>query len=156
LIQEVLAEDEQYMNYALVLAEQALEEGEVPIGAVVIKDGVVIGRGYNQVEMKENPTAHAEMIAIREASIKLLNWRLTDCTLYVSKEPCPMCAGAIYLSRIRRLVYGASDEKSGYAGSLHNTVQDARLNHHVDVVAGVLADKSRDLLQKFFSDLRDK
>ncbi len=156
MIQEILPQDEQYMNYALVLAEQAFEEGEVPIGAVVMKDGVVIGRGYNQVEMKENPTAHAEMIAIREASIKLLNWRLTDCTLYVTKEPCPMCAGAIYLSRIRRLVYGASDDKSGYAGSLHNTVQDARLNHHVDVVAGVLADKSRDLLQRFFSDLRDK
>lgn len=94
------------------------------------------------------------MLAIREATLRLENWRLTDCTLYVTKEPCPMCAGAIYLARISRLVYGAADEKSGYAGTLHNTVQDARLNHHVDVVSGVLADESRELLQKFFSDLR--
>lgn len=149
-------EDERYMNYALVLAEQAFDEGEVPVGAVVIKDGAVIGRGYNQVEKTGNPTAHAEMLAIREATHRLANWRLAGCTLYVTKEPCPMCAGAMVLSRIDRLVYGAVDAKMGYAGTLHNTVQDACLNHHVDVVAGVSADRAKNLLQGFFSKLRER
>ncbi len=143
-----------FMNYALVLAKKAFDTDEVPVGAVVIKDGEIIGRGYNQVESLGNPTAHAEIIAIREATHRIDSRRLTDCTIYVTKEPCPMCAGAIFLSRLDRLVYGAPDDKSGYAGSLHNVLQDERLNHQVEVETGVLKKESGDLLKQFFSKLR--
>ncbi len=138
------------MQYALVLARKAFDEGEVPVGAVIIKDSEVVGRGYNQVEQQVNPTAHAEIIAIRAASSNLGGWRLTGCTLYVTKEPCPMCAGAIVMSRVDRLVFGAVDEKMGYAVTLNKTVQDTRLNHIVDVKTGVLAEEAAGLLQEFF------
>lgn len=150
----VVRTDKEFMRMALDLAKEAFDAGEVPVGAVVIRDSEVIGRGFNQVEALKDPTAHAEILAIREATEKLNNWRLADCTIYVIKEPCPMCAGAIYQARLRRLVYGCPDEKAGYTGTLHNVLQDRRLNHQVEVESGLLADECRSLLQQFFQKLR--
>lgn len=149
-----MAEHENYMKIALRLAKRAFEEGEVPVGAVVIKEGEAIGQGYNQAEARNDPTAHAEILAIKEAARKLKNWRLTGCTLYTTKEPCPMCAGAIYQARLSKLVFGTNDLKAGYAGTLSNVLQDERLNHQVEVESGVLANECRSLLQQFFQKLR--
>ncbi|MFA5866812.1 MAG: tRNA adenosine(34) deaminase TadA [Actinomycetota bacterium] len=146
--------DEQYMRMALDLAQMAYDEGEVPVGAVVVKDGTVVGRGYNKVEGSKDPTAHAEIIAIREAAQSLGAWRLSDCVLYVTKEPCPMCAGALIMCRLGRLVFGAKDEKLGYAITLNETVRDPRLNHEVEVKSGILADEAAGLLQEFFKARR--
>ncbi len=146
--------DEQYMEIALDLARKAFDEGEVPVGAIVVKDGKAIGRGYNKVESLKDPTAHAEIIAVREAAQSLGTWRLADCELYVTKEPCPMCAGALVMCRLGRLIFGAPDSKLGYAVSLNNTVTDPRLNHIVEVRSGVLADKAAGLLQEFFKARR--
>lgn len=151
------AEDhERWMKQALKEAARAAEEGEVPVGAVIVHNGMVIGRGYNRPEGLRDATAHAEILAIGAASDALGDWRLEDCTIYVTLEPCPMCAGAIVQARIPRLVYGAPDPKAGACGTLFNIVEDPRLNHRVEVVAGVLARESTDLLRAFFREVRKK
>ena len=148
-------EDSAWMMEALTEARQAAEIGEVPIGAVVVQDGrEIIGRGHNRREIDRDPLAHAELLAIREASRRMGGWRLTGCTLYCTLEPCPMCAGALVNSRIERLVYGAADPKAGWCGTLGNLVQDPRLNHRLEVTAGVLAEESAALLRGFFASLR--
>lgn len=148
--------DATYMQAALELAAQAAGVGEVPVGAVVVKDGVIIGRGYNQPITQADPTSHAEIMAMREASRALGNYRLTDCDLYVTLEPCVMCAGAIMHARIRRVVYGASDPKTGACGSVVDLFADHKLNHHAVVSGGVLADAAVVLLQEFFAQRRGK
>lgn len=143
-----------YMMEAVREAELALAAGEVPIGAVVVQDGKVIGRGHNRRERWNDPTAHAEILAIQEASQYLGQWRLTNATLYVTLEPCPMCAGAIVNSRIKTLVFGAYDAKAGAIVSLMNLVQDKRLNHFVEVYDGICQNECSQLLRDFFQDLR--
>ncbi len=143
-----------WMEKALVLARQASKKGEVPVGAVVIKEGKLVAAAHNLREQSGNPVAHAEMLAIQSAAEKIGNWRLTETTLYVTLEPCPMCAGAIILARIPRVVFGATDPKSGAAGSLYNIVQDERLNHQVELLSGVCAEESRTLLRTFFENKR--
>jgi len=142
--------DERYMRMALAEAEAALEHEDVPIGAVVVRDGVVIARAHNQRELLNDPTAHAEMIALTQAASAVGSWRLTGCTLYVTLEPCVMCAGAIVLARLPRLVYGANDPKAGACVSLYNVPQDERLNHRVEMASGILADECGELLKAFF------
>ena len=134
----------------------AEENGDVPIGAVVVFEGRVIGKGYNQREQLNDPTAHAEMIALTAAAEFIGNWRLGGCTMYVTLEPCCMCAGALVLARIERLVYGCDDPKAGACSSLYNIVQDERLNHRVEITSGVLEEKCREQLQEFFRGRRDK
>ena len=140
-----------FMIEALKLAEIAFEKGEVPVGAVIVKDGRIIGKGYNQTEMLKDPTAHAEMVAISSACATLNNKYLEDCTLYVTLEPCPMCAGAIVWSKIKCVVFGAIDEKSGACGSLFNIISNNKLNHRSEVIQGVLELDSQYLLKQFFS-----
>lgn len=147
---------EAYMRAAIEEAKKAAAIGEVPIGAVIVRDGEIVGRGYNLRETEKDPTLHAEMIAIREASAKLGGWRLIGCTLYVTLEPCPMCAGAIVQSRIEQVVYGAVDPKAGCAGTLMNLLEEPRFNHQVPVVEGVLAEECGQLLKNFFRGLRKK
>jgi tRNA(adenine34) deaminase len=147
-------EDSVWMREALAEARRAAEIGDVPIGAVVVRGGEVIGRGYNRREADRDPLAHAELLAIRGAARQMGGWRLTGCTLYSTLEPCPMCAGALVNSRIERLVYGAADPKAGWCGTLGNLVQDPRLNHRLEVIAGVLAEESTALLRGFFASLR--
>jgi tRNA(adenine34) deaminase len=147
-------DDRLWMTEALVEARRAAALGEVPIGAVVVREGEAIGRGYNRREIDGDPLAHAEILAIRQAAGTMGGWRLTGCTMYVTLEPCPMCAGALVASRIERLVYGAVDPKAGYCGSLGNIVQDPRLNHRLEVTAGVLESESAELLRGFFASLR--
>jgi tRNA(adenine34) deaminase len=149
-------DDRLWMTEALVEARRAAALGEVPIGAVVVREGEAIGRGYNRREIDGDPLAHAEILAIRQAAGTMGGWRLTGCTMYVTLEPCPMCAGALVASRIERLVYGAADPKAGYCGSLGNIVQDPRLNHRLEVTAGVLEGESAELLRGFFASLRLK
>ncbi len=148
------SDHERWMEVALRQAERALEEGEVPVGAVVVKDGAIIGKGYNQNETLRDPTAHAEIIAITAAANALGDKRLVGCTLYVTLEPCAMCAGAIVLARIPTLVFAAYDAKAGACGTLMNIVEDPRLNHRVHVVPGVLDLQSAALLKSFFGTLR--
>jgi tRNA(adenine34) deaminase len=147
--------DERYMRQALAEAEESLVEGEVPIGAVVVHEGHIIGRGRNRRESLRDPTAHAEILAIGAAASSIGAWRLSGCTIYVTLEPCPMCAGAIVLARIDRLVIGADDPKGGACGSLFDIVQDQRLNHRVTVTRGLLAGESSLLLRRFFEQLRE-
>lgn len=142
--------DRRFMQEALAQAARALESEDVPVGAVVVQDGRVIGRGRNQRELLQDPTAHAEMIALTAAAEHVGHWRLEHCTLYVTLEPCAMCAGALVLARLPRLVYGASDPKGGACGSLYTITQDARLNHQVETVSGVLAEPCAELLREFF------
>jgi len=146
--------DETFMRLALEEALLAGSEGEVPIGAVVVCDGAVVARAHNRRENDRDPTAHAELIAIREAASKLGRWRLSDCTVYVTLEPCPMCAGAMHQARIARLVYGAPDPKAGAVGTLFDLSDDERLNHRFEVRSGVLAEESAALLKEFFGRLR--
>ncbi|NLE21685.1 MAG: nucleoside deaminase [Actinobacteria bacterium] len=146
--------DEYYMRLALREAERAAEHGDVPIGAVVVLDDEVIGAAGNEREIRKSPLAHAEMLAIEQAAARMGSWRLLDTVLYVTLEPCPMCAGAIVQARIPRLVYGATDDKAGAAGTLYNVCQDSRLNHCLDVRAGVLAAESVALLRRFFQARR--
>ena len=148
------AADEEWMRRALAQAREALDHGDVPIGAVVVHDGRVIGSGHNERERLQDPTAHAEVLALREAAAALGSWRVLDSTLYVTLEPCAMCAGAIVLSRIPRVVYGTTDPKAGAAGSVLDVTGDARLNHRPQMVGGVLADECGDLLRAFFADRR--
>jgi len=149
-------QDERYMQAAIDAAGIAEENADVPIGAVVVYKGQVIGRAYNQREQLKDPTAHAEIIALTQAAAFLESWRLNDCTMYVTLEPCPMCAGALVLARIDRLVYGCDDPKAGACGSLYNIVQDERLNHRLEITAGVLADECTALLSNFFQQKRNK
>jgi tRNA(adenine34) deaminase len=139
------------MRKALNEACIAFETSEIPIGAVVELNGRVIGRGHNLKENNFDPTAHAEIIAIREAAAFLKNWRLGGCNLYVTVEPCPMCAGAIYQARIKTLIYGCDDPLAGSAGSIYNIVQDKRLNHFTEVIGGIYEKECKELLDKFFS-----
>jgi tRNA(adenine34) deaminase len=146
--------DEYFMRLALREAERALEHDDVPIGAVVVHEGEVIGAGRNERELRQDPTAHGEMIALREASRALSSWRLMDAVLYVTLEPCAMCAGAIVLARVSRVVFGATDPKAGAAGSVLDVLGEPRLNHRPDVAGGLLADEAAALLQDFFGDRR--
>ena len=143
--------DEAFMGEALSLALEAAAAGEVPVGAIVVKDGAVVGRGHNRPIASRDPTAHAEVMALRDAAERIGNYRLADCELYVTLEPCAMCAGAIMHARISRVIYGAADPKSGACGSVVNLFADSRLNHHATLVGGVMADGAGKLLQDFFS-----
>ncbi|HMO51403.1 MAG TPA: tRNA adenosine(34) deaminase TadA [Kiritimatiellia bacterium] len=144
-----------YMRKALRLAERAAASGEVPVGAVIVRDGHVIAQAYNQVELLKDATAHAEMIALTQAASAVGDWRLTNCVLYVTKEPCPMCAGAIVLSRISQVVWGLSDPLRGGAVSRFNILQSDTLNHRVDIITGVLEDECRSIIQDFFRSRRN-
>ena len=146
--------DERFMEAALAEAQAAASEGEVPIGAVVVWENRIVGRGHNRVETTQDPTAHAEILAIGAAAQTVKTWRLDEAVLYVTLEPCHMCAGAIVLARIARLVFGALDPKAGACGSLAMVPQDLRLNHRVEVVSGVLAEEAAELLQRFFRERR--
>ena len=148
--------DEHYMRRAIEQAQIAEENGDVPIGAIIVYENQVIGRAYNQREQLKDPTAHAEIIALTQAAAFLENWRLHDCTIYVTLEPCPMCAGALVLARLDRLVYGCDDPKTGAVKSLYNIVQDERLNHRIEVTSGVLAQECGKLLQDFFLRRRSR
>ncbi|SDS76147.1 tRNA(adenine34) deaminase [Paenibacillaceae bacterium GAS479] len=151
-----LAEDELWMREAIAEARKAEAIGEVPIGAVVVRDGEILGRGHNLRETLLDSTAHAEMLAIREASEAIGAWRLLDCTLYVTLEPCPMCAGAIVQGRVKRVVYGTPDPKAGCAGTLMNLLQEPRFNHETELISGVLQAECAALLTDFFRMLRVK
>ena len=144
-----------WMNEALRLAGKAFREGEIPVGAVIVQKNKIIGRGYNQRERLKDPTAHAEILAITAAAGTLKDWRLTDCTLYVTKEPCPMCAGAIINSRMRLLVFGAYDEEKGCCGSLYQLCGDRRLDSKTAVKGGVEEEKCTAILQEFFQTKRN-
>ncbi len=146
--------DEDWMRQALALAEEAALDGEVPVGAIVVKDGRIIGQGRNAPIGQHDPSAHAEIQAMRNAAQTLGNYRLVDCTLYVTLEPCAMCAGAIQHARIARLVYGASDPKTGCCGSVINLMAESKLNHHCTVLGGVLADDCGEMLSAFFKRRR--
>lgn len=154
--QHNVEQHEVWMREAMAEARKAEEIGEVPIGAIIVHNGTIIGRGHNLRETGHDPTAHAEMIAIREASEFLGAWRLLDCTLYVTLEPCPMCAGAIVQARVPTVVYGAPDPKAGCAGTLMNLLQEERFNHRVEVVPDVLKEHCGMLLTNFFRKLRGK
>lgn len=144
----------QWMRYALQQAEQAFEEEEVPVGAVIVHEGRIIGEGRNQREVLRDPTAHAEMLAITQAAETLKSWRLLDCTLYVTLEPCPMCAGAIVQARIPRVIYGTTDPKAGACDTLYRITCDERLNHQAYVAGGVMAQECSQLLKDFFAAQR--
>lgn len=146
--------DADYMQIALQLAAEAALVGEVPVGAIVVKGGVIIGRGANSPITRHDPTAHAEIVAMRDAANKIGNYRLVDCTLYVTLEPCAMCAGAIQHARIAKLVYGAKDPKTGACGSVINLMEEVQLNHHTTVVKGVMAVQCSSILSAFFKQRR--
>ena len=151
-----LHSDHYFMGEALRQAARAYEAEEVPVGAVVVREGRVIGRAFNQIELLKDATAHAEMLAMTQAEEAVGDWRLTDCTLYVTKEPCPMCAGAMVHVRLARVVYGASDAKAGAAGSVINLLQFPSLNHHCEITSGVREAECRALLQDFFAEQRKR
>ncbi len=148
--------DEAFMREALQLAGQAAALGEVPVGAVAVVDGSVVARAYNRREVDHDPFAHAELLAMRDAAKAVGAWRLSGVTVYVTLEPCAMCAGALVQSRVDRLVFGAFDAKAGAVGSLYNLAQDARFNHRVEVKSGVLGDECSEVLKAFFKTLRSK
>ena len=142
------------MEEALREAEKAYNLGEVPVGAVIIKDGEIVGRGHNLTETSGDPTMHAEMLAIREAAERLGGWRLTGCSMYVTLEPCSMCAGALVWSRIEKLYIGAKDPKAGACGSVFNIVKSDKLNHRLEVEYGIMEEESSEILKRFFKELR--
>jgi len=146
--------DQLYMREALRMAEKARQADEVPVGAVVVREGKVIARAYNQVELLKDATAHAEMLALTQAEAAMNDWRLTDCDLYVTKEPCVMCAGAIVHTRIRRIIFGCADPRSGGAGGIINLLQHPALNHHCQITDGVLENECASILQDFFRKKR--
>ena len=148
--------DDRFLRQALREAQRAFEAEEVPVGAVVVQGDQVIGRGHNQREALHDPTAHAEILALTAAANHLEDWRLTGCTLYVTKEPCAMCAGALVNSRLDRVVFGAWDEQAGCCGSLYQLCRDPRFNHQVEVTGGMLEDECQALLQEFFVLRRDR
>lgn len=149
-----LTSDEQYIRNALDVAREAARRNEVPVGAVIVREGSIIAAASNRTLRDQDPTAHAEVLAIREASSKLDRWRLDDCSLFVTVEPCAMCAGAIVLSRIKRVVFGAWDEKAGMGGSVGDLLRHPRLNHRPEVRAGVLGDECAHLIEDFFRSQR--
>jgi tRNA(adenine34) deaminase len=151
---EDVLRDEDFMREALRLARKAHEAEEVPVGAVVVRAGRIIARAYNQVELLKDATAHAEMLALTQGEAAVGDWRLNDCDLYVTKEPCVMCAGALVHVRIRRVIFGCSDPRSGAGGGLINLLQHPSLNHHCEITAGVLANESAAILQDFFKKKR--
>jgi tRNA(adenine34) deaminase len=148
-------DDEYYMEAALELAQEAYVRGEVPIGAVLVRDGEILARDHNRREELKDATAHAEILVLREAGRLVGDWRLTGTTLYVTLEPCPMCAGALVQARVSRLVYGTRDPKGGAAASLYNITSDPRLNHRLAVEEGILRERCAALLQKFFKERRE-
>ena len=148
--------DESFMRVALRLAAKAYEADEVPVGTVVVREGRIIARAYNQVELLNDATAHAEMLALTQAEAAVGDWRLTDCDLYVTKEPCVMCAGALIHVRIRRLIFGCADAKSGAAGGMINLLQHSALNHDCEITSGVLQNECAAILQNFFRKRRDE
>ncbi|WP_333795685.1 tRNA adenosine(34) deaminase TadA [Rheinheimera sp.] len=148
--------DERWMHYALALADKAEQAGEIPVGAVLVKDNQVIGEGWNMSICRHDPSAHAEMLAIREAAVRVQNYRLLDTTLYVTLEPCAMCAGLLVHSRVKRLVFGAFDTKTGAAGSVTDLVRHPVLNHQLEVTSGVLAEQCADKLSSFFRRRRQE
>lgn len=148
--------DEAWMRIAIEEAKLAADEGEVPVGAIIVHEGRIIGRGRNQRELSQEPTAHAEMIAIREAARALASWRLIDTTLYVTLEPCPMCAGALVNARVPRVVWGCNDPKAGAIETLYTIGKDPRLNHRFECVSGILGDECSSLLTGFFEAIRAK
>src|SRR5580692_566926 len=150
-----LHSDDYFMGEALRQAAKAYEKGEVPVGAVIVRDGKIIARAFNQVEELNDATAHAEMLALTQAENAMGDWRLTDCTLYVTKEPCPMCAGAIVHTRLARVVFGANDPKAGAAGGAMNLLQFPTLNHRCEITSGLRQEECRTLLKDFFSEQRD-
>lgn len=145
-----------YIKECLKEAKKALEKGEIPVGAVMVHNGRIIARAHNQKETLKDPTAHAEMIAITQAAALLDNWRLEGVDLYVTLEPCPMCASALVQARVKRIIYGAPDPKGGGCGSVFNLVNDSRLNHQIEVISGVLKDECQAILQNFFQQRRTK
>jgi tRNA(adenine34) deaminase len=145
-----IANDEYFMREALRQARRAFAADEVPVGAVIVREGEIIARAWNQVEMLKDATAHAEMLAITQAEAAVEDWRLNDCDLYVTKEPCPMCAGAIVHARLRRVIFGCPDPKCGGAGGLLNILQMPELNHRSEITSGVLADECLGLIREFF------
>ena len=149
-------ENERFMRAAIEAAKIAEENGDVPIGAIIVYKNQIIAKAYNQRQQLADPTAHAEIIALTQAAAFLESWRLNGCTMYVTLEPCPMCAGALVLSRMDRLVYGCDDPKTGAIKSLYNIVQDERLNHRLEVTSGVLAEECREQLQNFFQRRREE
>lgn len=151
-----LHSDHYFMGEALRQAARAYEAEEVPVGAVIVRDGRIIARASNQVELLKDATAHAEMLVLTQAQEAVGDWRLTDCTLYVTKEPCPMCAGAVVHTRLQRVVFGAHDPKGGAAGGAMNLLQFPTLNHRCDITAGVREADCRTLLQSFFAEQRAK
>lgn len=151
-----MTEDEKYMRQAVKLAKRAWKIEEVPIGCVIVHEGKVIGRGYNRRTIDKNPLAHAELTAIKKASKKLGDWRLEDCTLYVTLEPCQMCAGAIVQARVKRVVVGCMNPKAGCAGSILNLLQVERFNHQVELETGVLEEECSQMMKEFFKELREK
>jgi len=146
--------NEYFMREALRLANKAVEADEVPVGAVVVREGKIIGRAYNQVELLKDATAHAEMLAVTQAEAAVGDWRLTDCDLYVTKEPCAMCAGALVHTRVRRVIFGCADPGSGAAGSVINLLQMPALNHGCDIASGVLENECAAILRDFFRERR--
>jgi tRNA(adenine34) deaminase len=150
------AEDASYMREALALARQGWEAGEVPVGAVVVLDGEIVGRGYNQPITSHDPTAHAEVMALRDAAARLGNYRLVGCTLYVTMEPCVMCSGAILHARVARVVYGAKEYKTGAHGSIIDVFAEPRLNYHCEIAGGVLADECAAMISGFFEARRQQ
>ncbi|WP_062350931.1 tRNA adenosine(34) deaminase TadA [Bacillus kwashiorkori] len=148
--------DEMYMKLAIEEAKKAQQLNEVPIGCIIVLNDEIIGRGYNLREQLQNSLVHAEMMAINNACKQLKSWRLEEATLYVTLEPCPMCAGAIIMSRVKRVVFGANDPKAGCVGSLHNLLQDNRFNHQCEVKSGVLEEECGQLLTSFFQDIRKR
>ena len=145
-----------FMFAALQEAEKALEENEVPVGAVVVKDNKIIGRGYNQVERLKAATAHAEMIALTSAANHIGNWRLTECSIYVTLEPCVMCTGALLSSRIKELYFSIFDSKFGACGSIYNLAEDGKTNHKIKVYSGIYSEESKKLLEEFFNNLKNQ
>jgi tRNA(adenine34) deaminase len=152
----IITTDEHFMREALRQARKAAKQDEVPIGAVIVREGHVIARAWNQVETLKDATAHAEMIALTQAQSALGDWRLNECDLYVTKEPCPMCAGAIMHCRVRRVIFGCPDTKGGAAGGFWNLLQAPNLNHRSEIVSGVLGDECVMVLKSFFRDARER
>ncbi len=148
--------DESFMREALRQAQKANEAGEVPVGAVIVREGKIIARAYNQVELLKDATAHAEMLALTQAEAAVGDWRLTECDLYVTKEPCAMCAGALVHTRIRRVIFGCTDPAAGAAGSVMNLLQMPALNHRCDIASGVLQEECAAILQDFFRKRRNE
>ena len=149
-------QDNKYMKEALKEAQKSYNKEEIPVGAVIVKDGKIIGRGHNLKETKNDTTKHAEIIAIKKASKKLKSWRLTGCTMYVTLEPCTMCAGALIQARLDKVVIGTMDEKTGACGSVLNVVEDYKFNHRVEIEKGVMEKECKSIIQEFFKKLRGK